>query len=896
MLYQTFIYPIELIIEFTFTLFHKILGNNGLAILGVSVAVTMLALPLYVLAERWQDKERKAIQKLAPKVKKIKKTFSGDEQYMILSTYYKQNHYHPVYALRSSFSILIQVPFFIAAFHFLSHLTSLQGQSFLFIQDLGAADALFKIGSFSINILPITMTIINIISGIIYTRGHPIQEKIQINVMAALFLVLLYTSPAGLVLYWTMNNIFSLVKNVFYKLKHPIKVLYVIAATAAAILGFYVLFFSGFTKAKTFLLLCFSLFIIFIWVWVLLGKWLVNKPLIKLNSHPKDRTKIFILSTIALALLTGLVIPSSLVVTSPSEFANLTPFASPLSLIANPLEQAIGIFVFWSIAIYFLFPDKIKTLLCYIYSIFIITAVINVFIKTGDYGLISFNLQFSRGLEKVPTLSILLGDVLITITVAIVLLFVFKYIKYSIVHSLVAISSFVFLSMGIYNDVKIAHNYKEYTIELAANDKSFTKTKDTPLYHLSKTGKNVVVFMLDRAINDYVEPIMNELPKTAKQFDGFTRYANSVSFEQMTLIGSPPLYGGWEYSPDNMNKRSDMANVDKHNEALKVMPVLFSNAGFKATVTDPSWANYNWVPDTRIYKEYPEITVTNVEGKFTDRWETEHNYSHILQGTLLKRNFILFSLFRILPATLRGGLYNDGIWWNPSYPRTKNDDFINSYSSLYYLSALTDTDSSNPGFSLIVNNATHDPAFLQHPEYVPVNKITNSGTKTFPSERERLHYDANAGVLIQLGNWFDYLRQNDVWNNTKIILVSDHGYALNLPAFESFAGDKQRAAWHNCFLMVKDFNAENAIHTDYTLMSNADTPYLATKDVINNPTNPFTSNAITQHDKSEGITIYSNSRFAPEYHPKNTFNLKSKQIIKDSIFDASNWSTINDNN
>ena len=45
---------------------------------------------------------------------------------------------------------------------------------------------------------------------------------------------MLYKSPAGLVLYWTMNNILSLVKNVFYKLKNPIKVLYISAATASA--------------------------------------------------------------------------------------------------------------------------------------------------------------------------------------------------------------------------------------------------------------------------------------------------------------------------------------------------------------------------------------------------------------------------------------------------------------------------------------------------------------------------------------------------------------------------------------------------------------------------------------------------------------------------------------
>jgi membrane protein insertase Oxa1/YidC/SpoIIIJ len=64
---------------------------------------------------------------------------------MILSAYYRQNHYHPVYAMRNTFSLLIQVPFFIAAYSFLSHLDALKGAHFLFISDMGAPDGLVKI-------------------------------------------------------------------------------------------------------------------------------------------------------------------------------------------------------------------------------------------------------------------------------------------------------------------------------------------------------------------------------------------------------------------------------------------------------------------------------------------------------------------------------------------------------------------------------------------------------------------------------------------------------------------------------------------------------------------------------------------------------------------------------
>ena len=244
-LYAIILYPIVQIIEVAYKLFSQLFNNTGIAVMGVSFVVTVLCLPLYIVAERWQQLERDTQARLKSGVDRIKAVFKGDEQYMILSTYYRQNHYHPMMALRSSFGLLIQVPFFMAAYSCLSNLPALQGQSFLFIRDMGAPDALFTIGDFGVNVLPIAMTLINIAAGAIYTKGFPFKEKAQIYGMALLFLVILYNSPAGLVLYWTMNNVFSLVKNIFYKLKHPIKVLYILMCTGIVLADIYILFIYG---------------------------------------------------------------------------------------------------------------------------------------------------------------------------------------------------------------------------------------------------------------------------------------------------------------------------------------------------------------------------------------------------------------------------------------------------------------------------------------------------------------------------------------------------------------------------------------------------------------------------------------------------------------------------
>ncbi|MBR0099146.1 MAG: hypothetical protein IJP90_05465, partial [Treponema sp.] len=93
--YTLIIYPIIQIIEFTFMLFETIFKNSGVAVIGVSLAVSILCLPLYIVAEKWQQIQRNTEKKLEKGVQRIKSVFKGDEQYMILSVFYKENHYHP---------------------------------------------------------------------------------------------------------------------------------------------------------------------------------------------------------------------------------------------------------------------------------------------------------------------------------------------------------------------------------------------------------------------------------------------------------------------------------------------------------------------------------------------------------------------------------------------------------------------------------------------------------------------------------------------------------------------------------------------------------------------------------------------------------------------------------
>ena len=78
-LYNIIISPLELLFEFVFEILFRILGqgnsNQGFAVIGVSIAISLLTLPLYRQADAVQQKERDIQKKLSHWVSHIKKTF-----------------------------------------------------------------------------------------------------------------------------------------------------------------------------------------------------------------------------------------------------------------------------------------------------------------------------------------------------------------------------------------------------------------------------------------------------------------------------------------------------------------------------------------------------------------------------------------------------------------------------------------------------------------------------------------------------------------------------------------------------------------------------------------------------------------------------------------------------
>ncbi len=80
----------ELLFEVIFTVADRLIGNAGLSIIFLSLAVNFLVLPLYKRADELQAEERDIQAKMAARLKQIKSTFKGDERFFMIQEYYRR--------------------------------------------------------------------------------------------------------------------------------------------------------------------------------------------------------------------------------------------------------------------------------------------------------------------------------------------------------------------------------------------------------------------------------------------------------------------------------------------------------------------------------------------------------------------------------------------------------------------------------------------------------------------------------------------------------------------------------------------------------------------------------------------------------------------------------------
>lgn len=179
---------------------HQWIGNWGWAIIVLTIGIKLLFYPLSAASYRSMAKMRI----IGPKLQKLKETYGDDaaKRNQAMMALYKTEKINP---LGGCLPIVIQIPVFIALYWTLLASVELRHAPFMgWIHDLSAQDPLY--------ILPIIMGITSFIQTKMQPPPpDPVQAKVMM-IMPLVFSVMFFFFPAGLVLYWVINNTLSILQ------------------------------------------------------------------------------------------------------------------------------------------------------------------------------------------------------------------------------------------------------------------------------------------------------------------------------------------------------------------------------------------------------------------------------------------------------------------------------------------------------------------------------------------------------------------------------------------------------------------------------------------------------------------------------------------------------------
>jgi len=184
---------------------HGVTGNYGVAIIVLTTLVKVATIPLTQTTFR----NMREMQKIQPQMAKLRERFK-DDQVALQKEMMELYRRHRLNPLTGCLPMLLQLPIFVGLYNTLSHAIELRHAPFaLWIRDLSAPDRLM-IGGIGVPVLTLLMGASMFLQQwLTPQQGDPTQQRMMMF-MPLVFTFMFINFPAGLVLYWLVNNLLTI--------------------------------------------------------------------------------------------------------------------------------------------------------------------------------------------------------------------------------------------------------------------------------------------------------------------------------------------------------------------------------------------------------------------------------------------------------------------------------------------------------------------------------------------------------------------------------------------------------------------------------------------------------------------------------------------------------------
>ncbi|TFG63347.1 MAG: membrane protein insertase YidC [Spirochaetales bacterium] len=215
---------LESILKWILVLFYRLIPNYGVAIILLTVVIKIVLFPFTYKSYQSTSK----MQGLTPKINEIKEKYKDNPQKMNQETsaLYKKEGVSP---LGGCLPLILQMPIFFALYGLLNSHFDLRGAKFLWwIFDLSAPESIWNFAPFKIpflgwtdlRLLPFIFVGTQLLSSKFMqtpgaASGTGANMKLMTYLMPVVFFFILYDAPSGLILYWTVTNVLTMVQQYY---------------------------------------------------------------------------------------------------------------------------------------------------------------------------------------------------------------------------------------------------------------------------------------------------------------------------------------------------------------------------------------------------------------------------------------------------------------------------------------------------------------------------------------------------------------------------------------------------------------------------------------------------------------------------------------------------------